>query len=362
MKVFRLDRGQRSWLLFLGGLLIGQLALLGLIQFRFGLSRWFAIIAKVADASDYLASPGPHPTIPIFTDHMPLYSMLIAVGSPVFSPAGAAIVVNVVSFLGFGLVVYSLTRRFWTGIAASFFPYFLFKYSMYVYADIPAFFFAAAGFYFLSKNRSIPSLLFGALAVATHYLTLLLLPGFIYGMYRKRARYAPLGLITSAPFVAMSLFRFFSNGDLLFYVRINFQVWARAGGGQYGLFSYPFASPVYVITHLGALVSHSLALNLFYALFIFFPVYALYMLGAYLAWQEKAFIELSWALPTLFFVTFLSPVGFFYVPRYAIPAFPLLVRAATVGERRKWVQLVIILIVIGNIAYAVGSLLSSPQP
>lgn len=348
------ERNRSHWLEFIGSLLCAQLVLLGSIELQFGFERWFGIAAQVGDASEYL-SPS------LITTHMPLYSILIALWTPILNPVAAAMVVNIASVMGFGIVAYSLSGRKWVGLVASFFPYFLFKYSMYVYADIAALFFAAASFYYLSKNRLVVGQFFGVLAVATHYLALLLVPGFVFFMYRKRSRYAPLGLIPSLPFIALSILRFFQNGDLLFYVRFNFLHW----GGQYGFLSYPFASGVYVLTHLNALWGNPgpwqwWPFSILYSLVIFFPIYALYWTGAYYAYRASAYSEMAWALPVLLFVTFLSPAGFYYVPRYIIFALPFLIRAASVAERKRWLKGLLVLITIGNITYGVASLLLFP--
>jgi len=201
------------------------------------------------------------------------------------------------------------------------------------------------------------------LAVATHYLALLLIPGFLYCLYRKRPRFTALGFAPSLPFVALSIFRFLYSSDLFFYLRLNMVQWGQGGayyGIRYGFLSYPFASAIYVLTHLSSLMGPSLSVNIYYALIIFLPVYPLYWLGAYEAYRASAYLELAWGIPVLLFVSFLSPVGFAYVPRYVIFAFPFLMRVATITEKKRYIQILIILIAIGNIMYTLGSLLVFP--
>lgn len=106
----------------------------------------------------------------------------------------------------------------------------------------------------------------------------------------------------------------------------------------------------------------SLPVNLYYALVIFLPVFPLYWWGAYAVYRASAYVELAWGLPVLIFVSLLSPVGFAYIPRYVIFAFPFLVRIATVAESKRHLQTLIILITIANITYAFGSLLIFPYP
>ncbi len=361
MDVFKRER--IKWAIFPGLLLFAQLALLAAIQLQFGTARWAGIAANVGDASEYLLRPGNFSSIPIFTYHMPFYSLLIAFATLILPPVQAAILVNMVSYLGFGSVVYLLSRRMWIGVVASLFPYFVFKYVVYVYADIPAFLFAGLSFYLLAKNRVDWALLFGTLAVATHYLALLLIPSFLYCMYRKRPRFTALGLVPSLPFVVFSIFRLLENNDLFFYLRLNVVQWGQGGAGygiRYGFLSYPFASVIYVVTHLSTLMGSSLPVNIYYALIIFLPVYPLYWLGAYAAYRASAYLELAWGLPVLLFVSFLSPVGFAYVPRYVIFAFPFLMRIAAKAERRRYLQILTILIIIGNIIYTFGSVLIVP--
>lgn len=344
--------------MFMGSLLIAHLILFGSIALWFGIEQWFGIIANVGDASEYL--PQSLLAIPIFTFHMPFYGILIALLTPFLPPAGAALVVNMINVLGFGAVAYALSERAWVALFASFFPYFVFKYSMYVYADIPTLFFAAMSFYYLYRNRSVLGILFGSLAVATHYLALLLIPGFVCYMYRKRARFAPVGLIPTAPAFGLSVFRLFNNGDLFFYVRLNLRMWTGLGGGQFGFLSYPFSSVMYVFTHLSTLFVKWLPVNIFYSFVVFLPVYALYWSGAYVAYRKSAYFELAWSLPTILFVTCLSPVGFYYVPRYVILAFPLLLGVARFVERNRVLRILLILITIGSVAFAVGGLFSFP--
>jgi hypothetical protein len=210
--------------LFIASLAIAPIALLVAIHFRFGLDAWLLTASSVGDANEYLPMSRSISAIPRLGIHMPLYPILIAFGSLIATPVQAAIAVNILSFMGFGAAIFLLTKRPWIGFLVSFFPYFLFKYSVYVYADIPAFFFAATAYYFLTKNRLLLGLLFGGLAVATHYLALLLLPAFIYVMYRKRASYACLGLIPSAPFILMSILKYVYVGNLLYYFQDVFQV------------------------------------------------------------------------------------------------------------------------------------------
>ncbi len=286
--IFVVNRALAQWLLLVGVLLGAQLALLATVSFRFGLSNWLLVVSRVGDAAEYLSMSRSVSVILLRSQHMPFYPILIAIGSLVAIPVVAAIGVNILSFLGFGVVTFALTKRLWVGFLASFFPYFLFKYSVYIFADIPAFFFAALSFYFLTKNRSLFGLLFGSLAVATHYLALLVLPAFLYSMYRKRVSYTPLGLIPSVPFIAMSVLKLVYVGDLLYYLHVNLGVWTRAGGGPYGFLTFPFASFLYVLTHLDGLVSSWFPVNLFYVLVIFAPVFALYGLGVYLAYCHKA--------------------------------------------------------------------------
>lgn len=339
---------------YVAALILAQLSLLVSIDLKFSFLTWFGIAAQVGDATEYLS-------LSLFTFHMPLYSMLFAPFTLIVNPVAAAIIVNVACFIGFGIVTCYLSGRKWVGLVCSFFPYFLLKYSMYVYSDIAAVFFAAIGFYFMRNSRAVAGLFFGLLAVASHYLAILLIPGFVYLMYLKRRMYAPFGLIPSAPFVALSLFRFFQDHDLLFYLRLNFVHW----GGQYGFFSYPFASGIYVLTHLSDLWSNPgpwqwLPFGVLYATVIFFPVYAIYWTGAYLAYRASAHSEIIWALPVLLFVTFLSPFGFYYVPRYIIFAFPFLVRVGNAVARERWLKGLLALITTGNVVYGVASLLLFP--
>src|SRR5271157_4320279 len=126
-------RERIKWAIFLALLLFAQLALLAAIQLQFGMGRWAGIAANVGDASEYLPRSGNFSSIPIFTYHMPFYSLLIALATLIFPPVQTAILVNVVSYLGFGSVVYLLSRRMWIGLVASLFPYFVFKYAVYVY-------------------------------------------------------------------------------------------------------------------------------------------------------------------------------------------------------------------------------------
>jgi len=361
MKTVFFVRRRTGWPLFLGVLLIELLAMLASIQVRFSLPAWLLVISKVGDASEYLSVSRSVSLIPILGTHMPLYPMLIAFGSLIVVPVEAALAVSVLSFIGFALVVYFLTRRMWVGLFASCFPYFLFKYSMYVYADLPTVFFAAMAFYFLTKDRLPFGILFGGCAVATHYLALLLIPAFIYAMYRKRARYAILGLIPSVPFVAMSILKFLYIGNLLYYFQDVFQVWARSGGGKSGFLAFPFASALYVAANLNALISPWALVNVLYALIIFAPVYVLQGLGAYLAFRGKAYLELMWGLPLLLLITVLSPAGFFYVPRYSILAFPFILRSAKFANDVKAYKTLLALIAIGNVIYSFGSILLFPQ-
>jgi len=344
----------RNWLLLIAILLFAELSLLASIQLQFGMQRWFTIVPNVGDAAEYL-------TLNLFIYHMPFYSLLIALMKPLLSPVEAAIVVNAISFLGFGSTIYLMTRRLWIGLVASFFPYFIFKYTMFAFADISALLFTVLSFYFLTKNRLIWGLLFGTLAVATHYIALFLVPGFLYCAYRVRPRYMLAGLVPSTPFVVLSILRLFVNKDILYYFRIP---WAYSqayfGGGQYGFLSFPFASVVYVITHMPTLLVKGLAVNTYYAVVIFFPVYAIYWFGAYVAYRKLAYLEMAWGLPLLLFLTCITPSGFSEVPRYVVYAFPLLIRAAVFSETKRPLQILIILVTTGNIAYAFVSLLLVP--
>lgn len=293
---------------------------------------------------------------------MPLYPILIAIGSITTEPAVAALAVNVASFLGFGVLTYLISKRYWIGFVASFFPYFLYKYSVYVYADIPAFFLAALSYYFLTKNRPIHAILFGSLAVAAHYLVLLVVPAFAYALYRRRAEYAPFGLIPTIAFIIMSLLKLLYVGDFIYYVHANLRVWTRAGGGSYGFLAVPFASFLYVFTHLNALVSSWVAVNILYALVIFLPVYLFFGLGAYFAYIDKAFLDLAWGLPVFFFIIVLSPVGFFYAPRYGVLAFPLLLHLAISTKNNAGLKSLLVAVAIGNLIYSVASIILFPLP
>ncbi len=74
--------------------------------------RWTGIAANVGDASEYLPRSGNFSSIPIFTYHMPFYSLLIALATLFLPPVQSAILVNVVSYLGFGSVVYLLSETY----------------------------------------------------------------------------------------------------------------------------------------------------------------------------------------------------------------------------------------------------------
>jgi hypothetical protein len=93
---------------------------------------------------------------------------------------------------------------------------------------------------------------------------------------------------------------------------------------------------------------------------IFAPVFAFYGLGVYLSYRDKAYLDLAWGLPVFLFIVMLSPVGFFYGPRYGILAFPMLLRLSTFTADRAWLKNFLILVAIGNVTYSFVSVFLFP--
>jgi hypothetical protein len=200
--------------------------------------------------------------------------------------------------------------------------------------------FVALTYYFLVTEHEKAMLLCSMFAVATHYIALLIIPGIIYYFLRRKNRWHVLKvLVTALPFIAFSLYQYIVQGDILFYFHVG-QSYDPAATLAAGAFSYPFATVFFVARN------YSL-----FSLLLLTSVYVFYIAGFALCLKQREIQSVMFSVLFLAFVIMMNPKGFFFVPRYATYAFPLLF-VFQKFEKRNFVTAILIIVTVASVGYA----------
>jgi hypothetical protein len=281
--------------------------------------------------------------------HFPLYPAIIRILTSFLAPSEAAILWSATAYVLATCVFWKisthksvLSGKFLIPLFVSVFTPTLLIYSTAAVADTTAILLSALTYYLMLERREKSMLLCSMGAVASHYLALLMWPAVLFYFARKGIKEVPKAFLTIVPFLLLSLYQYLARGDFLYYFHVNGDYWSARGG----LLSYPFATVPYVIENFGK-----------FSLLLLLSTYAIYILGLFLSIRKRDFQSTIFSAPFVIFVTLLGPAGFFFVPRYAEFAFPVLFSFGSLTKRKTLRSLLLIAIVL-SIAYALLRVIS----
>ena len=251
-----------------------------------------------------------------FTSHFPLYPLLIRL----FSFIGffnSMLLITILSAIGAVLAFYFLLKEFNLSkkpfLLAAFFVFFPFRWLVYhsVGANEALFvFLSLSSFYFFRKQDFTKAGIFGALAVLTRPVGILLFPAFLAHLYFKRSPFLNSKTVAKLLLIPAAL------GLLTLFFAISFSPFAP----------FVFVNAFYLQGFLSGISAYNGAVGgEFVALLL-----ALYSLGTLRLLEQKHYDFFAYAILYLLPFLFLSHNDF---SRYLVPIAPF---AIFIGFREIW--------------------------